>query len=151
MTAIPKGLLALFSISWFSNGEYHPVFKVLKIIFISTHSNVIYPLKIAKPKISYKKKIMKLTNELDGWTRWGMEAINPLSVHESTTVFSENLILCHGPILVHWVLLTIKTHNSNRISRLCRQEFVVFISFFIPLPTAVVSCYCWDDPRASCW
>lgn len=66
MTAIPKGLLALFSISWFSNGEYHPVFKVLKIIFISTHSNVIYPLKIAKPKISYKKKIMKLTNELDG-------------------------------------------------------------------------------------
>lgn len=136
MTAIPK--LAVFSIFWFSNREYYPIFKVLKIIFISIHSNVIYPLKIAKLKISYKKIIMKLTSELDG----GWKPINPLSVHESTTVFSENLILCHGPILVHWVLLTIKMHNSNRISKLCRQEFVVFISFFILLPTAVVSCYC---------
>lgn len=136
MTAIPK--LAVFSIFWFSNREYYPIFKVLKIIFISIHSNVIYPLKIAKLKISYKKIIMKLTSELDG----GWKPINPLSVHESTTVFSENLILCHGPILVHWVLLTIKMHNSNRTSKLCRQEFVVFISFFILLPTAVVSCYC---------
>lgn len=130
--------MAVFSIFWFSNREYYPIFKVLKIIFISIRSNVIYPLKIAKLKISYKKIIMKLMSELDG----GWKPINPLSVYESTTVFSENLILCHGPILVHWVLLTIKMHNSNRISKLCRQEFVVFISFFILLPTAVVSCYC---------
>lgn len=66
-------------------------------------------------------------------TGWWMENINPFIASEFTTAISENVILCQGLILVHWILLIIKIYNSNRISKSCRLGFVVVVWFFIPV------------------
>lgn len=90
---------------------------------------------------------MKLN--IKGWTRWEKEAINLLTGHESATASSENLVLRHDLIPVHWVLLMIKVHKSNRTEVSQGGIIVVFVSVLIPLTLAVVSCYSWDDLSAS--